>query len=302
MANFALILACLGLGVALRACGKLPEGAHLTLNAVIVNVALPALAFASVRTMRFDAALCIAIAMPWLVFAFGAGFFLIVGRALRLGRATIGGLMLTGALGNTSFVGLPMIEAFFGREAMRVGVVIDQLGSYLVLSTFGLLVAATFSGARVAPAEVLGRLIRFPPLLALAAAAVCADIPFPAWFDAGLMRVADTIPALAMLSVGCQLRLSALDGNRRALAVGLGFKLFLVPFLVAPLYLGLLPESMHATARIAIFESAMAPMIGAGIVAMQYRLNAPLVTLMLGIGIPLSLVTVPAWWYALARI
>ena len=105
-----------------------------------------------------------------------------------------------------------------------------------------------------------------------------------------------------MLSVGFQLRLAAFAGNRSALAVGLGFKLFLVPFLMAPLYLGLLPETMHATARIAIFESAMAPMIGAGIVAMQYKLNAPLVSLMLGIGIPLSLMTVPAWWYALGAV
>jgi len=302
MANFALILVCLGLGVALRISGRLPEGAHLTLNAVIVNVALPALAFASVRTLSFDAALLFAVAMPWLVFAFGAGFFLLVSRALDFNRPTTGGLVLTGALGNTSFVGLPMIEIFFGREAMQVGLVIDQLGSYLVLSTLGLVAAAAFSGTRATPAEMIGRLVRFPPLLALGAALLCAGMPIPPWIDAMLMRLADTIPALAMLSVGYQLRFAALAGNRSALAVGLGFKLVLVPFLIAPLYLGLLPETMHATARIAIFESAMAPMIGAGIVAMQYKLNAPLVSLMLGIGIPLSLMTVPAWWYALGAV
>lgn len=299
MANFSLLLLCLGLGIGLRVSGRLPEGAHLTLNAVIVNVALPALAFASVRRLEFDAALLFAVAMPWLVFALGAGFFLLVSRALGFSRATTGGLVLTGALGNTSFVGLPMIETFFGREAMHVGLVIDQLGSYLVLSTLGLVAAAAFSGTRATPSEVVGRLVRFPPLLALGAGLLCAGLPIPAWTDAMLMRIADTIPALAMLSVGFQLRLAAFAGNRSALAVGLGFKLLLVPFLMAPLYLGLLPESMHATARIAIFESAMAPMIGAGIVAMQYKLNAPLVSLMLGVGIPLSLATVPAWWYAL---
>ena len=302
MANFALILACLGLGIVLRASGRLPEGSHLTLNAVIVNVALPALAFAGVRSLHFDAALLFAVAMPWLVFALGAGFFLIVARALGFSRATTGGLVLTGALGNTSFVGLPMIEIFFGRDAMRIGLVIDQLGSYLVLSTLGLVAAAAFSGSRATPADVVGRLVRFPPLLAMVAAVLCSGLPIPAWVDAMLMRLADTIPPLAMLSVGLQLRLAAFAGNRSALAVGLGFKLFLVPFLMAPLYLGLLPESMHATARIAVLESAMAPMIGAGIVAMQYKLNAPLVSLMLGVGIPLSLMTVPAWWYALGAV
>jgi predicted permease len=43
----------------------------------------------------------------------------------------------------------------------------------------------------------------------------------------------------------------------------------------------------------------MAPMIGAAIVATEHKLDPPLTTLMVGIGIPLSFLTVPAWWYVL---
>jgi predicted permease len=43
----------------------------------------------------------------------------------------------------------------------------------------------------------------------------------------------------------------------------------------------------------------MAPMIGAAIVATEHRLDPPLTTLMVGIGIPLSFLTVPVWWYVL---
>ena len=42
-----------------------------------------------------------------------------------------------------------------------------------------------------------------------------------------------------------------------------------------------------------IFEAAMAPQIGAAIVAMEHKLDPPLVTLMVGIGIPLSFLTLP---------
>ena len=38
--------------------------------------------------------------------------------------------------------------------------------------------------------------------------------------------------------------------------------------------------------QVTIFEAAMAPQIGAAIVAMEYKLDPPLVTLMVGIGIP----------------
>jgi predicted permease len=39
----------------------------------------------------------------------------------------------------------------------------------------------------------------------------------------------------------------------------------------------------------------MPPMIGAGIVATQAKLDPSLVSLMIGIGIPLAFFTVPAW-------
>jgi hypothetical protein len=52
--------------------------------------------------------------------------------------------------------------------------------------------------------------------------------------------------------------------------------------------------------QVAIFEAAMAPMIGGAIVAAQHKLDPELSALMLGVGIPLSFLTLPAWWYALA--
>jgi len=51
---------------------------------------------------------------------------------------------------------------------------------------------------------------------------------------------------------------------------------------------------------VTVFEAAMAPMIGASIVAMDHELDSPLVTLMVGVGIPLSFLTLPAWWYLLS--
>jgi hypothetical protein len=53
--------------------------------------------------------------------------------------------MLTGGLANTSFVGLPMIDTFYGPQFLGLGILIDQLGSYFVLSTLGILVASLYS-------------------------------------------------------------------------------------------------------------------------------------------------------------
>jgi hypothetical protein len=51
--------------------------------------------------------------------------------------------------------------------------------------------------------------------------------------------------------------------------------------------------------QITLFESAMGPMIGASIVAIQHGLNPPLITLLVGVGITASFLSLPLWWYVL---
>ena len=51
------------------------------------------------------------------------------------------------------------------------------------------------------------------------------------------------------------------------------------------------------SSQVSLIEAAMPPMIGAGIVAVQAKLDAPLVSSMIGVGIPLGLVTASAWFW-----
>jgi predicted permease len=217
MSNFALLLVCFALGMALRRTGRLPEATPAALNGFIVHVSLPALTLYHLRHLSFDAALVGPLAMAWLLFALGVGFFFAAQRLFRWPQATTGALILTGALGNTSFVGLPMIECFFGREHVGLGILIDQLGTYVVLSTVGLLVAATLSTGELTARAVARRVFGFPPFLAVLAALALAPLPLPDWIDALFLRLGDTLAPLALLSVGFQLRLAAVRSVRRAL-------------------------------------------------------------------------------------
>ncbi len=91
---------------------------------------------------------------------------------------------------------------------------------------------------------------------------------------------------------------SEVRGNLGELSAGLGFKLVLGPALIAALLIG----GLGATGRIVevtVFEAAMGPQIGGAIVAMQNGLNPRLITLMVGIGILLSLATAALWFLLL---
>ncbi len=239
--------------------------------------------------------------MPWLLFGLSVPVFTLLGRAVIFPNSVVGALIMTAGLANTSFVGLPMIETFYGKQDLPTGILIDQLGSYLVLATAGIAVASFYSTG-VTSWRVMGKkIVTFPPFIALVLALALSAVKYPSWLDGLFLRLGDTLAPLALVSVGLQLRLDQLKGYRFALVTGLGFKLIVAPMLLALLYFGLLSWRGEIP-RVTIFEAAMGPMIGGAIVAMQYGLSQPVVTLMVGVGIALSFVTLPLWYLGLALI
>lgn len=298
MSNLILLVACFLLGMALRRTGKLPAHAPAAFNSFIIHISLPALTLLYVHDLRWEPSYGLAAAMAWLHFSLATGFFWAVGRALKLPRATIGALMLTGGLGNTSFFGLPMIETFYGKEGLSTGIIVDQLGSFLVLSTLGILTANLYSSGATSANAIIRKIVLFPPFIALLAALALIPIDYPTWAVTVLKRLGDTLAPLALVSVGFQLRLGHLDGNRRNLAIGLAFKLLLAPLALFLLYVEWIGASGQVI-QVTLFEAAMPPMITAGIIASEHDLDPPLANLMVAVGLLLSFFTLTGWWWAM---
>jgi predicted permease len=302
MNNYLMLGACFLLGIILRSSGRLPDNAAVTLNGFVVHISLPALTLAYVHDLDLNSRLILPALMPWIMFGLGGAFFWLAGRALGFSPATTGGLMLTGGLANTAFIGLPMIETFYGPEYLGLGILIDQAGSYLVLSTLGILVASIYSaGHAVDTKTIIRRIVLFVPFQAFVLALVLIPFQYPAWLAELLKRLGGTLIPLALVSVGYQLRLSAVRGKAMALATGLLFKLVLAPILILVLFAWIFGAE-GPVMRVTVFEAAMAPMLGASIVAMDHELDPPLLTLMIGMGIPLSFLTLPIWWYVLTLV
>lgn len=302
MSNLLLLVLCLVAGTLLRRAGRVGDNAHQALNAVIIHLALPAVTLRTLHAFEFDREHLMPVLMPWLLFAVGALLFWGLGRVLGLSRAQIGALTLVGGFGNTSFVGLPMIETLHGRDGLGLGLLIDQLGSYLALSTLGVAAAAWYAaGPRVGAREMVRRVITFPPVIALALALLLRPLPFPQPLEMTLSRIGDTLAPLALLSVGMQLRLDAIREHSLALTLGLGYKLVLAPALVVGV-LWLFGAAPDMTSRVSVIEAAMPPMIGAALVAAQANLAPRLVSMMVGLGIPLGLVTSTGWLWLFSSV
>jgi predicted permease len=301
MTNLVLLAVAFLLGILLRKTGKFPESTPIALNGFVVHVSLPALTLLHVHKLQLDRTLLLTALMPWLFFGAAWLFHRGAGRLLGLPAKTVGALLLVTGLGNTSFVGLPMIEAWYGKEWLGVGVVADQLGSFLALSTLGILTATAYSSGAASPRELARRVVLFPPFQALVVAILLRPVTYPDAMVAVLQKLGDTLTPLALASVGFQLRFRLAPGVLRPLALGLAWKLLVGPAVIALLYVLLLRQG-GPVIRVTIFEAAMAPMITAGIIAIDHDLEPPLVTLLLGVGIPLSFLTLAGWWWVLQRV
>lgn len=295
MHEIALILACLAIGAALRASGRLPDNASKVMGGWVINVALPAAAIRSVHGLALKPDWWLAAATPWMGALLAIAALVPLCRALGWSRERQGALVLVAGWGNTSFVGLPMIAALAGSQWLGLGLVIDLFGSYLCLSTLGLAVAMIASAGRLDWRLIGKRIATFPPFLAILLALATNHLDRPDWLIAIISTLAGTLTPLALAAVGYALRLDRLSGRLAALGVGLGWRLAVAPLALVSLYVAL-GAAKDPVAKVAMLEMAMPPMLGASIIAMDHGLEPDLVALVIGIGVPLSMVTAWAWW------
>ena len=302
-AAFALVLAMLGLGLAFQRLRVFPDNAPEVLNKVVLTVCLPAAVLLYAPRLAIGRDVLALAAVPWLLL--GATVVLVAGvaRVLGLRRDEKAVLLLTVALGNTSFLGYPLVRALLGEDALPYAVVYDQFGAFLILSTFGLYVLARYGGDREPAArDIARRIASFPPFLALVAGLTVMPAEPPAWIAGGLQRLADALLPLVVLAIGLGLKLKLPRDELRPLAAGLALKLGVMPA-VALALVWLLPLGLDPVARdTVVLESAMPPMITAAALAISHRLAPGLASAMVGYGILLSLATLPAWTWLLKHL
>ena len=298
---FALILAMLGMGMLFARSGAFPANSAEVLNKVVLYLCLPAAVLTYVPRLHLEPRLLGLVVTPWLLMLATVGVVAVASRLLRLDRARQGVLLLCVSLGNTSFIGYPMVRALLGEAALPYAVVYDQFGTFVLLSTFGIYVLAAYGGdTRPGPRQMLGRVLRFPPVWALLFALFVMPVQPPHWIGAALKSLSDAMLPLVMLAVGLTIELRLAREELPALATGLLLKLVLLPALALPL--GRLFGMGGPTLQVNVLESAMPTMITAAGLAMMQGLAPRLAAALVAYGIVLSLLTLPAWDWALTHL
>ncbi|MDQ0636604.1 putative permease [Pedobacter sp. W3I1] len=297
MANFILIGLCILAGILFRKSKSLPKDAHKGINAWIIYIALPAVSFKYLPHITWTRDLLFPALAPIFIWLFGWLFITLYSRIRNMSKATSGGLKLTSSLSNTSFVGFPLIVAYFSEKELAIAIICDQV-TFTLLSTIGIIVAIRSSqNQKLNPKLVLKKVLTFPPFIGCVLALILPHFIDLSSLDPLFEKLAGTVGPLALFSIGLQLKFGGWFSELKHISFALLYKLILAPLVVllVALFLGM----SGTITKITIFEMAMPTLLTAGVVADQYNLNPKLSNLVVGIGILLSFITTGLWWLVL---
>lgn len=277
-----------------------PKNGHLALNQFVIFVALPALALYYIPKISISANLLYPLAIAWVGFGLSFLFFYTIGKRLGWPNRLIGCLIITAGLGNTSFVGFPIIQALYGEEGLKTAIMVDQPGTFVVMATLGLITAAIFAKGDANPKQIAAKILLFPPFIAFVVACIMnvLKFDFSDHLQTVFQKLGATVTPVALVSVGLQLKVDKESQHWKFLRLGLLFKLIITPAIFFLLYRIILGGKGLAV-DVSIMESAMAPMITGAILASNYGLKPKLSSMMVGIGIPLSFATLTFWYFIL---
>lgn len=125
MASILLIFICLLIGYLLKRYHLVAANGFKILNTLIIYVALPALTLQYIPNIEINSDLIFPILMPWINIILTWLLFGFLGCKLGWSKAITGALIIMAGFGNTSFVGIPIIEALYGKTGIETVIMID---------------------------------------------------------------------------------------------------------------------------------------------------------------------------------
>lgn len=239
MADILIIIApvflVLLLGYALGKTNLFPEGASDVLITFVWYIAIPSLMFREIASRDLPQAhellLVVSYYIPVVLLYLCA--VLIARFVFKLSAAEQGIFALSACFSNGGFIGIPLLDGAFGKEGVRLLLVILSFQSILLLTTTTVLIESTDKDASVFAVirKTFSRIFHNPLLIALMSSLMWAGlgIPFPHWLDRVLALPAQSASPVGLFAAGMALSSVAIAGDLRHASISVFWKTIAIP-------------------------------------------------------------------------
>ncbi len=272
------------------------------LNNFIIYLAMPSLILLKVPDLDVSAEMIIPAGVAWAWVLVGSLAVLALSRWQGWPRNTEGAMLLLVTMCNSSFLGFPMVLAFFDDAVLAYAIFFDQLGGFLILSTFGLIIIAVYTPSSTASSNenvslgmIIKRVVTFPPFIALLIALFAPVETLLQIANPVLIFLSEPLMPLALFVLGVQFQPKLLPEHRVPLSVAIGLKMIAAPLFGAAVLVSVGSSGDIRTAT--VFELAMPSMMTPGLMAIHAGIAPRFVATLLGYSTVFAFISLPivAW-------
>lgn len=206
---------------------------------------------------------------------------------------TQGSFILSAMVGNTGFLGYPIVLAVYGTQYFAWAIFYDLLGSLFGTWGLGALIAGHFGGRATNLWQSSKVILINPVLWSFGIGLLFRQVEIPSFAEFYLEKLAWSVIVLSLLLMG--MRLSKINSwhNLPSSAIAIAIKMLLVP-----LILGISLKVLGLTsipAKIILLQTAMPPAFSTLIIAETFNLDSDLTVTTIALGTVILLLTLPMW-------
>ncbi len=292
----------------------LPARVPMRLGQWLFWVGVPTSIVAFLRKTDLSGQIWVAPAVAYTAILFGAVLAWLAIYIIRfwtnkvIPQPTQVSLILAAMVGNTGYLGYPIVLSLVGTQYFAWALFYDLLGTTLGAYGFGVVLAAKFGGGQNSDRDSLGETLRKdrtqvlkailinPALWSFGVGLLLRQVPLPDIAVSSLDFVAWIAIAASLLLIG--MRLSQLKnwGSLKLASISLIIKMVFVP-----LVLGICLHRLGMRGKIAqvmVLQMAMPPAFATLVLAEAFNLDRELAVTALAVGSMILLITLPFWlWF-----
>jgi malate permease and related proteins len=207
-------------------------------------------------------------------------------------RRTQGTALLATMLGNTGYLGFPIVLTLFGDAGFVWALFYDLLGTTIGAYGAGALIASRYGQTSGGGGWGFGAALANPTIVAFGLGLLYRE-PLPGGLDQTLTAIAWGAIGFALLLIGMRLaQLKSLQQLRPAI-LPLGLKMLLIPLLLWAISLTLpLPPIAK---QVIVLQAAMPPAFATVVLTERYQLDPELAVAVVAGGTIGLLLTLPLW-------
>ena len=281
----------------LKPAGLEPVQTRKVLTSMVYYLMLPALVLTVLWKAELGAITLLIASSAAVAILLGMGLSALSCRACGANRAVTGAVILAAAFPNSTYLGLPVLEAAFGPWARGVAVQYDLFACTPILFTLGILISAHYGEASVKASGMLGELLRIPALWAAIVAVILnlLDVPSHAVLDGLLGLLERGVVPLMLFSLGLSLEWRRMHWKILPPVIPVVLvRLLIIPAVIVwfSSAVGLSGEWRAAV----VLETAMPSMVLGIVFCDRYNLDVGLYAAAVTVTTALSLLTLPMWY------